>query len=91
MLRHLTFGGRYIFYQQDFSCDERREKSHRRLYQENRVDFPENSHQVLSKMMSKMMSYFRSYGFLKGLSCDKQKFHRYPSSINIFGRILQTL
>ena len=67
MLGHLPLGGRYIFYQQNFSCDERREKSHRRLYQENRVDSPENSHPVLSKMMSKLMSYFRSYGLLKGV------------------------
>ena len=80
MWRHLTFGGRYIFYQQDISWDEEREKSHRGLYKENRVDVLENSHPIRSKMMS----YLRPCDL--GRCHVTKKYHRYQSSIDVFGR-----
>ena len=52
MWRHLAFGRKSIFYQHNFSCDEGRENGKRGLYQENRVDVLENSHPVVSKLMS---------------------------------------
>ena len=74
MWPHLTFGGRYIFCQQDFSFDGGRDE-------ENREDVLENRHHVLSKIMSHFPP------------CDLRRchvtneYHRYPSSVDVFGRI----
>ena len=64
MWQHLTFRPKYIFYQQE-------KKSHRGLYQENRVGDLENSSPVLSKMMS----YF--------WPCDLRRCHVQINTTNI--------
>ena len=58
-------------------------KSYGGLYQENRVDVLENSHHVLSKMVS----HFWPCDLRRCHSANK--YHRYRPLVDIFGRILQ--
>ena len=68
------FWREFFFCQQSFIFETRQEKRSQELYQENRLDVLENSHPVLSKMMS----HFHLV---------TNKYHRYPSSVDVFDRI----